>query len=425
MSAADCERWENRLLDLAYGEIDEAEEREVRAHLDGCDHCQGALEKLSRGRALAKKLPQLEPPAAMVSAVLRAARDKALEIEAARAEAARDEEEAAAKAAPPEAAPVPEKSFWTWLVGVATSPQFAMVSLLVLTVGVGLWWFPGVTGHRPLTPPLVAEPTGATGTPEALAPAEPLRFDVDPRTGRVEPLAEGETERPERVVERTGRVRMPTPAAPTVSDDDGEEESGASAVASVTGVLVEDGSGAGTVIESPLPPSTAPSLGLSSTSPTGSAGSGLGAAERVGTLSTPGTGSATGLGRTAESPGVAGDEVEAPTVDGPTMLAAGLLRQARELARGGRDREAAVQYEALLSHYPTASEAPRAMLEVAEIYRRLGLVTRARRWLERAAEQPAVAAAARREMLRLDAAERSAVESATGAHEATTAPTSE
>lgn len=410
MSAADCERWENSLLDLAYGELDEPAEREVRAHLDGCDHCRGALEKLTRGRALARKLPQLEPPPEVVSAVLRAARDKALEVEAARAEAARKKEEAALPSAP-ERTPEPDRTFWSWLLGIAMSPQFAMVSLLVLTVGVGLWWFPGVTGRRPTAPPLVSEPTAPGTRPEALAPAEPLRFDVDPRTGRVEALAEGEEAGSH---EEEGEARPDRRIRIASAHDEERTEGGseASAIAAAAGIELADGAGAGTVIESPLP-----------------TGDGLGASSLAAATETAPAGAAVAIPsteRVVTSPMPAmTDEVEAPTPDGPTMMAAGLLRQARELARAGRDRDAVSQYEALLTRYPSSSEAPQAMVEVAEIYRRMGLPTRARRWLERAAEVPAVASAARRELLRLDAAEAARVEGAAPPGEAAVAPTSE
>lgn len=412
MSAADCERWENRLLDLAYGEIEKGDEREVRAHLDGCEHCRRGLEKLTRGRSLARHLEQLEPPPEAMQAVLRAARDKALEIEAARAQAAQakaeHEESAAARPAPP---PPEATSWWGALLGVVMAPQFAMATLLLLTVGVGLWWFPG-RGPSTGAPPLVSEPTTTLAAgPEALTPAEPLRFEVDPRTGRVEAHHEGEGEAVAEVAPTRPRgIHFPTEAPP----ETGESLAGAATV------MLDDGESVGTVVDGVLPEPEAPRLELGMTAESSGLGASSAATSRpsIGWPS-PSAGSApatTGSvppvapapatpmaeGRVAERAPM--DEVESPTVDGSTLMAAALLRQARDLVRAGRDREAIAQYESLLTRYRSAAEAPTAMIEIADCYRRTGAISRARGWLERAAGYPSVAAAARRELLRLDAA---------------------
>jgi hypothetical protein len=345
MSAADCERWENHLLDLAYGEVDPRDEAEVRGHLDGCDHCRAGLARLARGRSLARELPQEEPPAEVISAVLGAARDRARELAAAR-HAERPDESSPAPPAPP---PEPVAGPWRWLVALATSPQLAMVSLLVLTVGVGLWWFPAVSGVPTAAPPLLAEPHGADVRPEALAPAEPLRFDVDPRTGRVEALGDsGRGERPDRATEPARRTAAPEPLP---SAEASPEETA----------------------------TAAPLLGPP------------GAEDDV--LAPP---AAEAVGAPPE------DEVAPPEVDGALLLSSALLTQARDLARGGHEREAAARYEAWIERHPNGAEAPQAMLELAGIYRRLGRLDRARSWLDRAAEHRAPEGEVRRERLRLD-----------------------
>jgi hypothetical protein len=345
MSAADCERWENHLLDLAYGEVEAGEEAEVRGHLDGCDHCRAALARLERGRSLARDLPREEAPAEVVSAVLRAARDKAHELAAARHAELPDE----SPPAPPAALPEPAAGPWRWLVALATSPQFAMVSLLVLTVGVGLWWFPAVTGAPSAAPPLLAEPDDSSGRPEALAPAEPLRFDVDPRTGRVEALGgTGSPPRPGRPLEPGRRTASPEPVG----------------------------------VETPEAP-----------------------APEVPSEDPPTEGEPLVRRPPDDDPLARGDEVAPPDMDGETLLSAALLEQARELARAGREREAAARYEAWIERHAAAAEAPRAMLELADTYRRLGRLDRARSWLDRAGEHHAVEGEVRRERLRLDTAE--------------------
>ncbi|MBL8678364.1 MAG: zf-HC2 domain-containing protein [Myxococcales bacterium] len=71
-----CEDCQNLLLDLAYGELDEARAVEVRAHADGCAECGASWAKLSRGRTAAAMLPVALAPAP--SAALLAAIDSAM-----------------------------------------------------------------------------------------------------------------------------------------------------------------------------------------------------------------------------------------------------------------------------------------------------------------------------------------------------------
>lgn len=413
MSAADCERWENRLLDLAYGEIEEADEREVRAHLDGCEHCRSSLGRLSRGRALASKLPQLEAPPDVMQVVLRAARDKALELEASRKAAAvaqaKQEVELAEAARPAPAAP--QRSWWESVLAVVMAPQFAMATILLLTVGVGLWWFPGSHGDGRNAPRLVSEPTAAAG-PEALVPAEPLRFDVDPRTGRVEAHHEGEAET---VAEARPPSRIRPPPVVVSPDEAGTETA-------VATVHVEDGESAGMVVDGVLPDtarSTGPEMGIAMDEPAlPSAGDRITEAPMVPSSEAAAERAPGGVAPPPAAPSTAGAtglsyDVERADPDGDVMLSAGLLRQARELARAGRDRDAIAQYESFLRGYRTAGAAPTAMLELADCYRRTGQLDRARSWLERAAAIPSVATAARRELVRLDAAELAASREAT------------
>ena len=55
-------------------------------------------------------------------------------------------------------------------------------------------------------------------------------------------------------------------------------------------------------------------------------------------------------------------------------------------------------YERFLARSFKHPDAPIAMLEVADCYRRVGRLADAQRWLERATKSPRVAAAARREL---------------------------
>jgi hypothetical protein len=71
-----CEDCQNLLLDLAYGELDEARAIEVRAHAESCAECSAEWSKLSRGRSAAAMLPVALAPAA--SPALLAAIDAAV-----------------------------------------------------------------------------------------------------------------------------------------------------------------------------------------------------------------------------------------------------------------------------------------------------------------------------------------------------------
>ncbi len=67
-----CEDCQNLLLDLAYGELDEARAAEVRGHVEGCEPCGAEWTKLQRGRSAAAMLPVAQAPApsrALVEAI--------------------------------------------------------------------------------------------------------------------------------------------------------------------------------------------------------------------------------------------------------------------------------------------------------------------------------------------------------------------
>lgn len=60
----------------------------------------------------------------------------------------------------------------------------------------------------------------------------------------------------------------------------------------------------------------------------------------------------------------------------------------------------------LLTRHPRYSDAPRAMLELAECERRLGHLSSAETWLTRAARSPSVAREAERQLARVRAERR-------------------
>jgi hypothetical protein len=107
---------EDRLLELAYGELSPPETREVEAHVAGCDACRAALARMTETRRIMSALPEEAAPAAGERALLDAAR------------------EAVRRRAPP---PRRRARFWGASVALAAVLAVAAVSyrLLVLEPG--------------------------------------------------------------------------------------------------------------------------------------------------------------------------------------------------------------------------------------------------------------------------------------------------
>jgi hypothetical protein len=97
---------------------------------------------------------------------------------------------------------------------------------------------------------------------------------------------------------------------------------------------------------------------------------------------------------------------------GEDLAAAALHGQARQLAAAGRCADSVARYQQLQSRYPSYPEGGRASVEMADCLRRLGRGRDARVALERATHSPvpAVAAAARRQIVEMDMADRAARE---------------
>src|SRR5262249_10811668 len=73
----DCEVCTERLIDLLYQEIDASESASREAHLAECESGAGALARLRQGHELVSHWQLEEPPAAIATAVLRVARERA------------------------------------------------------------------------------------------------------------------------------------------------------------------------------------------------------------------------------------------------------------------------------------------------------------------------------------------------------------
>lgn len=409
----DCELCEKNLVDLLYGELDDAVAKQMRAHLDSCDGCRQAFAKLEVGRAFARKLELAAAPS--LATVLAAAREQAATNRAAR-------EPGVPASAPADPQRVPEQSglprWLLWLGAIAMGPQLGVATVLLLMVGIGLWYLPqiGDTGGRGAIDVIEPEPPPMAET-TALAPAEPLELAHDPRTGRVVTREgssdEGQSDegrpppappRPQAADHRPETPAEPTPElfAEVERDVPGSDDPGAGLVESDS--LPEVSSAAGAYEGGSLPPlAPAPEHAVAPpVTPSPASSPSLGA-RSVG---------ATPRSEMEDlSAGPRGDE----------LAAAALHGQARQLATAGRCPDAIGRYEQLQARYPAYPEGARASVEMAECMRRLGRVGQARTVLERASRSPvaAVASSARRQLVEMDAEERALTQPAAPAEAAT------
>lgn len=410
-----CEACDALLIDLVERELDETKTAEVRAHADGCESCGRSLARLEGGRRAARELVRAEPP--RLDAVMAAARARAAEVRAARAESV--EPLAASAAAPTERE---TDDGWLaealrWLGSFATRPQVAMAALLVLMVGIGLYNVPHFRSRDGADGALVEPDMHAEMGPSALEPAQPLELAVDPRTQRValgagehtEAQAEARDQRPTTTLavaaDHSARAAArPTAATPGVATRTATATT--EDALAVTDLAPSDT--AGRVEEGPLPDVAAapeqPAIVLApSTTPSSSTRS-----------SAPSVAS-----RSAASP--YREEVAPTTPSAAALLPAAILRQARALASAGHCDEAVPRYRTLLAEHPDDADAPRAMIELAECDRRLGRLDDAERWLVRAEAFPSVSAEARRERTRV-ATEQRAVDRAASTSGASATP---
>jgi hypothetical protein len=304
-------------------------------------------------------------------------------------------------------------------------PQLGVATVLMLVVGIGLWYLPqlsGAGGHS--TAPLLEPEPMQTSEASALEPAEPLQLTHDPRTGRVTVETAGSsaqlpgtsTETPGEVAHaesvrpsteprdvRTEATRDELAAPPPVPDDSAETE----LALAVEQQVPAEGPVAGRVQTDSLPELSS-AAGSLETGPLPTAGMGVAA---------PSTQPSAQL--RPSTPSFDLDVPSGPAAD--DLGAAALHGQARQLAAAGRCQDSVARYQQLQSRYPSYPEGGRASMEMADCLRRLGRTREARSSLERATHSPVgtVAAAARRELLEMDTAERAA-EAATPTAEAAT-----
>jgi TolA-binding protein len=452
----DCEACTDRLVDLLYEELGETDTARARAHLAECERCAAAFERMSAGRELATFMVLEEPPKNALHAVMRAAEERAR----GNAPAREDAIEPSARAVHPSTGPREpsddrdEGGLWAafirWLGGFAMGPQVAMAVMLLLMVGIGLFYLPELRRGDPTDAQAIVDPsTHDEAAPSSgLVPAEPLDLEADPRTARIRNRAESD----EVAIDRTGardREESDEEGAPEEvwvaservvrraeleRNEDVQEEEGADALAVLSDPIespesameVERDLAPGETLRAPAPqpppmalqqqiPSRPSAPAVFDEQPTPPSEE---APPRVQTsipaqppVSSTDERYRRGMQRfeARDYRGAANDfesVIQRPDTDARRLLPSALHHLARSHARAGECVRAIAPYEQLLSRYRAYSGAADAMIEVAECYRRTGQLSRARAWLEEASRNERVASRAQRELVRLEAMER-------------------
>jgi hypothetical protein len=424
----DCETCDALLIDLVERELDEAKAAEVRAHASSCESCGHALARLEGGRRAAAELVRVAPP--KLDAVLAAAR---AHVQAQAAEKARASEPSPVQAALPSSPPPAEPTeglfdqIVRWLGSWAARPQVAMATMLLLMVGIGLWYVPQLRWQDRADPDgTIVEPDvhAEVGSP-ALVPAEPLDLDLDPRSRRVAlgtgadeevPAAPQGDERPHTEIAATERPTHRSEAEPTAPPSLADEGSEAVAV-----MEIAPSTAVGRVEDGPLPDTTTPT--------TESAIVAQAETSRVAVAPTRPSAPAPTASSSPRSLQEGMARPDLPTADG--LMPTAIYRQAQAQATSGHCDQAAPRLRALLAEHPEFADAPRAMLTLAECERRMGHLDRADSLLAQAEGYPSVSGEARRARARVQTAMRAAqgvqldmeaADHATSTQRATTAP---
>ncbi len=421
----DCEACTDRLVELLYEELPDADADATRAHLSGCEACSQAFAQIRAGKGLAAMLEMAEPPASVLDAVMAAARERVAD----RAPAQEPAHERPATAPRPddEESSGPWAAFLKWVGGFAMRPQLAMALTLLLIVGLGMWYLPTLRQSDPADSHAIVDPAPGdeAGPSTSLVPAEPLDLEADPRTGRIR------TREDEAAEDRVAAVR-PAPPAPTpepAPEGAGERSVPPPSPAHPEGLAAGDPAGSpGEVVEealpdpriaeldvapgetAPLAPQPQPRPAVRPVAPT--IATEVETAPIVTAPAPPPTGDRyrEGLQHYRErNYGQAAEDFESviarPGPD-PRVIPSALHHLARSQRAGGNCAAAVRTYERLLAQHPGYSGTGEAMIEGAGCYQRIGRLDDARRLLERARSVPSVASQAQRMLVVLAQQER-------------------
>ena len=380
-----CEECNVDLMALAYGELEPRDAEDARARVGACPECQAELSRLEALRRLIGPwgAQQFTPPAATDDVILQAARTKV------GAGAATATGTGTATAA------VPEPGVWDrtvrWLAALAMGPQTAMATIMLLAIGIGLWYFPRTSEHD-------AEATGGTVTqiPEGTDVGASVQEASEPPSdwSASPALAESDAEE---------QAPPPLPAAPSPAEErDGRggavDAVPATAEAPTQGVRRERRARA----QRPARRSRAAPA---------EAAVPLGAAERA---TTPYDRDDSvqaryqrGVQRQSQGDyrGAIDDFQEvlrAPAEADRAVVPDAIRRLADSYQRTGRCDGAVPQYESLLRRFPTYRQAGDVQVDLARCYTQLGRVSEARNTLQQAARHPAARRRAESALRRLD-----------------------
>jgi TolA-binding protein len=227
-----CEKCKVDLLSLVYGEFEPSEAEGMHRVIANCSSCSAEFEKLRRTVRLTRQLEELEPPSALDRALLERARAHVAEAKAAsRAKPAVDDERVGLWAA-----------LLRWIGTFAMGPQVAMATLMLLVIGIGLWYLPDRTPSESATGTVVHAPDNeglpveepATATEELGAQAEEGAIQLDE-----EDKPEEEPARRVRVAQRPAGDVIDRPLEDLIQPRDAEEPAPVAQQQTATGALPE------------------------------------------------------------------------------------------------------------------------------------------------------------------------------------------
>lgn len=361
-----CEAYNERLLDLFSEELSPAEERELRAHLEGCATCHASYLRLSATLRIANDLPIVTPRRELDAPLLAAARARVSKLEAS-----------------PE--PSTRGAWWETLRSILLGPQFAMATVMVLVVAFGLFAIPElrrdppIAGRRMLEPEI--EPAREQHAPEEIANDAPETFaQTAPEAER---RAEGSGALGQAAPSRSKGdgseqfAEMPRRSAPVPEAKKSVAKRAATAEPSMELALADDVSarGAGASAFPAAPPAAR-------------------SAEKAGAAPPP-----------SPAPGGRAEVAEssAPLSADATSEVATAHETARRRRAAGDLSGAYAAYRAVLAAGPSYPGRGEALLEAAEVLLRLDRPDDARRLLKEALGRPETAARARAMAERLPA----------------------
>jgi tetratricopeptide (TPR) repeat protein len=354
-----CEEYEDPLLSLAEGDLPPEEAADVQAHAASCTRCGELLERLSAGHQLSLRLPMADPPAAVGPRIMAAARAHAAG-------------HAGTPVAPHRG--LSATSILQWLREVALGPQVAMATVMLLVVAIGVWYLPDLRREPDLRAGPVMHPR-VDGEP---APsAEAMAAILEPAEAEA-PLAKAEADTP-----------APGPAAAPM--EEGTWRKRRQPPASAGG----RGAGAGTR-DDPRRKEVA------SAPPSKPKDAWANRAEQAPAAAAPARRASASRGADDPPVGPVGDEDVAAAPDPLRSHADALMALARTQKDAGDCKRAVETYEAFLRAHRQHRLAPRAMLEAADCWLKLGNVERARHWLTKAAGLAPTSREARAALQRLD-----------------------